>query len=250
MTHSRVLVGFLSVMFGVAMFALLQGAVSLGLVSQYIVPSPSDMLFAIPELFVEEGLVEKFILTFSTTFGATLLAVVIGVPFGWFLHARPAFGRAYESWLGTAFSAPLILLYPLFMVIFGRGTQTLIVMGTIAGVIPIVLGTLQGLRGVPKVYINVARSLKMTEWQTATKVLLPAAIPTIFTGIRLGLIYTLIYVVAIEFLVSIGGLGYLISDLHSRYDIPGMYGAVIFVVLVSVLFFAATERVERWLKST
>jgi NitT/TauT family transport system permease protein len=249
MLQSRWVTRLASLMFGVLLFALLQGAVKLGFVSPFVIPPPTDMVAAIPELFLEEGLVEKFFLTLGTTFAATFLATLAGIPFGWFLFRRPAYGQAYESWLGAAFSAPLILLYPLFMVIFGRGVLTIMVMGLITGVIPITLHTLQGLRGIPRVYLNVARSFNMTERQIATKVLFPAALPTIFTGIRLGLIYTMIYVVAIEFLVSIGGLGFLVGDLYDRYNIPGMYGAIIFVVLVSVFFFAVTERLERWLKS-
>ncbi len=249
MIHSRWFTTSASILFGVLLFALLQGAVALEWVSPFVVPPPTDMIAAIPALFAEEELITKFFLTLGTTFAATSLAALVGIPFGWFLFRRPNFGQAYESWLGAAFSAPLILLYPLFMVIFGRGVLTIMVMGLITGMIPITLHTLQGLRGIPRVYLNVARSFNMTERQIATKVLFPAALPTIFTGIRLGLIYTMIYVVAIEFLVSIGGLGFLVGDLYDRYDIPGMYGAIIFVVLVSVLFFAGTERLERWLKS-
>jgi len=248
MTHRRWLIGVLSLLFGVALFALLQGVVSLGWISPFLVPPPSDMLAAIPALYRDEGLVEKFLLTLGTVFVATLLACVIGIPFGWFMYRRPAFGLAYESWLGAAFSAPLVLLYPLFMVIFGRGILAIVMMGLIAGVIPITLHTLQGFRGIPRVYLNVARSFRMNEGQIAIKVLLPAALPTIFTGMRLGMIYTMTYVVGIEFLVNLGGLGYLIGDLYNRYNIPGMYGAIVFVVLVSVLLFAGAERLEKWLR--
>lgn len=155
----------LSIAFGVVGFALLQGAVGMGLISAYVVPPPIEMLLAVPTLFREEELLLKFFLTFGTTFAATLLSIIIGVPFGWFLYRKPAFAQAYESWLGAAFAAPLILLYPLFMVVFGRGIPTILAMGVVAGIVPITLSTLQGLRGVPKVYLNVARTLRMTEFQ-------------------------------------------------------------------------------------
>lgn len=248
MTRRRLPIVGLSLLFGVAVFALLQGAVSLGWISPYVVPPPSDILATLPVLLKEEGLVGKFLLTLGTVFSATFLAAIIGIPFGWFMYRRPAYGLAYESWLGAAFAAPLVLLYPLFMVLFGRGILAIVVMGLIAGVIPITLHTLQGFRSVPKVYLNVARSLRMNQRQFALKVLFPAALPTIFTGIRLGMIYAMTYVVAIEFLVNLGGLGFLVGDLYNRYNIPAMYGAIVFVVLVSVVLFAGTERLERWLK--
>lgn len=241
-------VGVLSLLFGVVLFTLLQGMSALGWISPFLVPPPSEMLAAIPALCRDEGLVAKFLVTLGTVFVAILAAAFIGIPFGWFMYRRPAFGLAYEPWLGAVFSAPLVLLYPLFMVIFGRGLVAIVVMGLIAGVIPIALHTLQGFRGVPGVYLKVARSFGMTGSQVVLKVLIPAALPTIFTGIRLGMIYTMTYVVAIEFLVNLGGLGYLVGDLYNRYNIPGMYGAIIFVVLVSVLLFAGAERLEKWLR--
>ena len=83
--------------------------------------------------------------------------------------------------------------------------------------------------------INVGRSFKLTPAQLFAKILFPAALPTIFVGVRLGLIFTLINVVGVEFLINFGGLGQLINDLAERYDLPGTYAAICFVILVSVV---------------
>ncbi len=79
------------------------------------------------------------------------------------------------------------------------------------------------------------------------KIQFPSALPTIFTGFKLGLIFALINVVGVEFLINFGGLGQLINDLAERYDLAGTYAAICFVILVSVLFFIVVERIERWL---
>ena len=92
------------------------------------------------------------------------------------------------------------------------------------------------------------RSLKLTRSQLYWKILFPAALPTIFVGVRLGLIFALINIVGVEFLINFGGLGQLINELAERYDLPGTYAAICFVILVSVLFFILTERAERWLR--
>ena len=76
----------------------------------------------------------------------------------------------------------------------------------------------------------------------------PAALPTIFVGVRLGLIFALINIVGVEFLINYGGLGQLINDLAERYDLAGTYAAICFVILVSVLFFMSLEKAERWLR--
>ena len=93
----------------------------------------------------------------------------------------------------------------------------------------------------------IGRSFRLDDWQLFRKILLPAAMPSIFVGLRVGLIFALINIVGVEFLINFGGLGQLINELAERYDLPGTYGAIGFVILVSVLFFVVCERVERWL---
>jgi len=145
-------------------------------------------------------------------------------------------------------SAPTVLMYPLFMVIFGRSASTIIVMGFVAGLPPVILKTIEGLAATPRVLINVGRSFKLTGALLFIKILLPAALPTMFVGVRLGLIFALINVVGVEYLINFGGLGQLINDLAERYDLPGTYAAISFVILVSVCFFILTEWIERWLR--
>jgi ABC-type nitrate/sulfonate/bicarbonate transport system permease component len=115
------------------------------------------------------------------------------------------------------------------------------------GLPPVVLKTKEGLDGTRKVLINVGRGFGLTRSQLFWKIMLPAAVPTIGNGVRLGLIFSLISVVGVEFLINFGGMGELINDLAQRWEIPAMFGAILFVVLTSVAFFFVTEQVERWL---
>jgi len=133
-------------------------------------------------------------------------------------------------------------------VIFGRNAWTIIMMGFLSALPPVILKTIEGISGTRKVLINVGRSFKLTAAQQFWKILFPAALPTIFVGIRLGLIFALINIVGTEFLINFGGLGQLINDLAERYDLAGTYAAICFVILVSVLFFIALEKAERWLR--
>jgi len=113
---------------------------------------------------------------------------------------------------------------------------------------PVILKTLEGLTGTRAVLINVGRSFNLSPPQLYWKILFPSALPTIFVGVRLGMIYALINIVGVEFLINFGGLGQLVNDLAERYDLPGTYAAICFVIFVSVLFFIGTERIERWLR--
>ena len=93
--------------------------------------------------------------------------------------------------------------------------------GFAAGLAPVILKTVEGLAGTRRVLIDVGRSFKLTPSQQFWKILLPAALPSIFVGLRLGLIFAMINIVGVEFLINFGGLGQLINELAERYDLPG-----------------------------
>lgn len=246
MPKQPVLAGLL----GLAVFcAGLEGLVGQGVIMPLVVPRPSDIAGAVVVLLTEEGLLSAFLVTLAQAGTATVAAIALGVPLGYLLVRYPLFGRAYESWLGALFAAPLILLYPLFLVIFGRSHVTIVIMGLITGIIPIIIHTRLGIAGVPRVLLNVGRVFNVTPGQLFWKIILPAAVPTIFTGIRLGLIYALVNIIGIEFLINFGGLGRMVSEMFDRFDIPGMYAAILFIVLVSALFFWALGRAEKRLRA-
>jgi NitT/TauT family transport system permease protein len=164
------------------------------------------------------------------------------------MHRFKLWQQACETWVAGLAAAPVVLTYPLFMVIFGRNAWTIIMIGFVAALPPVTLKTIEGMAGTRKVLVNVGRSFNLTAPQQFWKILFPAALPTIFVGVRLGLIFALINVVGVEFLINYGGLGQLINDLAERYDLAGTYAAICFVILVSVLFFMTLEKIERWLR--
>ena len=221
-----------------------------GIINSYVVPLPSEVFVALERVVVEEGVLQRFVLTAGEALAAALLVAGIGIPVGVGLFRARLLREAMENWIAALAAAPIVLIYPLFLVIFGRSSLTIVMMAAVAGMPPVILTTLEGLGGVRPVLIRVGRSFNLTPWQQFWKIMFPAAIPTIFAGLRLGLIFTMITVVGVEFLINFGGLGPLINELSERYDLPGTYAAICFVVLVSVIFFLAIERVEQWLRPT
>jgi NitT/TauT family transport system permease protein len=219
-----------------------------GAINRYIVPLPSQVVLSFGRVITEEDILGRFRLTFLESLAAGALITVVGAAFGILLYRVELLRQACETWVAALASAPTVLMYPLFLVIFGRSATTIIMMGFVAGLPPVILKTIEGLAGTRHVLINVGRSFKLRPTQMFVKILFPSALPTIFVGVRLGLIFTLINVVGVEFLINFGGLGQLINDLAERYDLPGTYAAICFVILVSVFFFIITERVERWLR--
>jgi ABC-type nitrate/sulfonate/bicarbonate transport system permease component len=232
----------------VAFFAALEALIRAGAISEYIVPPPSQVIEAFGRVITEESIVRRFFLTIGECLTAGVMITVFGIAGGVLMHCYTLLQRAVETWVAALAAAPVVLAYPLFMVIFGRNAWTIIMIGFVAALPPVILKTIEGLSGTRKVLINVGKSFNLTAGQQFFKIMLPAALPTIFTGIRLGLIFALINIVGVEFLINYGGLGQLINDLAERYDLPGTYAAICFVILVSVVFFMSLEKIERWLR--
>lgn len=219
-----------------------------GLVNRYVVPLPSQVIASFGRVIDEENVLGRFLLTSGEALAAGLLLAAVGIGLGALLHRFAILRAATETWVAALAAAPIVLMYPLFLVIFGRDATTIIMIGFIAGLPPVILKTVEGLSGARRVLINVGRSFKLNGLQLFWKIQLPAALPTIFVGLRLGMIFALINIVGVEFLINFGGLGQLINELAERYDLPGTYAAISFVILVSVGFFALTEWIERWLR--
>jgi NitT/TauT family transport system permease protein len=228
--------------------AIIQALIESGRINRFIVPLPTEIAASFERVIVEEHVLSRFLLTAGEALAAGLLLTVVGIGIGVLLYRFRLLRLACETWVAALASAPLVLMYPLFLVIFGRSAMTMVMIGFVAALPPVILKTVEGLAGTRRVLIDVGRSFKLTQAQQFWKILFPAALPSMFVGIRLGLIFALINIVGVEFLINFGGLGQLINELAERYDLPGTYAAICFVVLVSVCFFAVTGWVERWLR--
>ena len=232
----------------VALGLVWQAAAQAGWIDTATVPPPDEILESVPQLFTDEGLPQRFVTTFLEAFAAAALAVAVGVPLGLLLYRSRVAEAAFEPWVAGMAAAPLVLLYPLFLVLVGRNVGTIVLMGAVAGLPAMVLKTREGFAATRRVLLNVMRSYGFRGRQVFWKLLVPAAVPTLANGVRLALMFALINVVGVEFLVNFGGLGQLIADLSDRYELPAMYAAVLFVILVSMCFFVLTERLERWMR--
>jgi len=237
--------------FGVLTLVVILGAIEvlirLGVVNRFIVPLPTQIIESLPRIIAEENVVQRFWQTTQEVLWASLLIALVGVSLGALLYRVRTLRVACESWVGALAAAPIVLAYPLFLVMFGRSATTIVAIGFIAGLAPVILKTLEGLTATRRVLIDVGRSFRLSPSQQFLKVLLPSALPSIFVGLRLGLIFSMINIVGVEFLINFGGLGQLINELAERYDLPGTYGAICFVILTSITFFVVAEHLETWL---
>lgn len=180
------------------------------------------------------------------------MAVVLGVLLGALLGlSRPA-ETASRPLTETARAIPGVALLPIAMMFFGTGEAMKLVMITFISMWPIVLNTIEGVRSVDPALHSVMRSFRITPMDRFRKVYLPAAMPQIFSGIRISLAVAVAVMIAVEMYGTPGGIGYFIRNAQQTFRIVDMWtGLVIlglFGYLLNVIFRLVEGRVLRWHK--
>lgn len=193
---------------------------------------PSEMASSLWDLFGSQKIWDDITQTFSTVALSFVLSVTVGFALGALIHALPRVRRAVDPLLASYYSIPFFVFYPLLIALFGLNTIPLIVIGFIFATAAMVISTLNGLDRVPRAMIKTARILRLSPMRTVVSVTLPAAAPYLFTGLKLALAYSFIGVIAGEFILSGGGLGYSIAYAYNDFDNKTMYALMMFVLVV------------------
>jgi len=182
-------------------------------------------------------------------FWALLIAVVLGLAIGFALGAHRFAGEIFEPMLVAFYSVPKITLYPIILLAFGLGLPAKIAFGAIHGVVPVAIFTMGAVRNLSPILIKTARVLRLTPGRVVTSVLLPAALPEIFTGIRVGFALTLIGTLLGEMFGSQRGLGYLLMTAIGLQNVQLIMAVTLLIVLfaasVSTLLIVIDHRLHR-----
>jgi nitrate/nitrite transport system permease protein len=163
------------------------------------------------------------------------LAALVGIPAG-FLIGRSRFASAASAPVMSLLRpvSPLAWL-PIGLLVFKAADPAAIWVIFICSVWPMVLNTAQGVRSVPQDYLNVARVLNLSEWKTATRILLPAVLPHILTGVRLAIGTAWLVIVAAEMLTGGIGIGFWVWDEWNNLSIPHILVAIAIIGVVGLL---------------
>lgn len=196
---------------------------------------PSDMVASMAAQLRSPEIIASMVQTFSTIALAFVLAVTLGTLLGAVVHAVPRLRRAVDPLLASYYSVPTFIFYPLLVTLLGLGMAPLVVLGVLSAAPAVVISTLAGLDRVSPVMRKVARMQRLGRARTLWLIVLPAAMPGLFSGFKLALSYALIGVIAGEFILSGSGLGYAISFAYQSFDNRAMYGLMLFVLLVAVV---------------
>lgn len=165
---------------------------------------------------------------------ALAISIALGLAAGLLLGLQRFAGDVGEPILVALYTIPKITLYPLVLLIFGLGLSAKVAFGVMHGVIPIVLFTLNAVKNINPVLLRTARVMRLSRWQTIRTVLIPAVMPEIITGVRVGFSLTMLGVLIGEMFASQRGLGFLIINGINLHNVR-MTTAVILVVVVFAL---------------
>jgi len=225
--------------------AILEVLCRTNVISSYSLIPPSQMAVSMVTIITSGEFNHEILSTLGAIVIATAAAIVVGIAFAIVLHALPRVRRAVDPLLATYYSIPIFVFYPLFIVLFGLNDTPKVLVGFMSAVVTVVASTLNGLDRVPPVIRKTGRILKLTRKETIFELVLPAASPYMFNGGKLAVAHAFIGVLAAEFILSNGGLGYQIAYAFHNFDNQTMYGLMLLVLIIVSVVNAAISGWEK-----
>ncbi|MBX7553946.1 ABC transporter permease subunit [Streptomyces sp. NPDC004232] len=233
----------------VALLLLWETAPRLGLVDRTFLPPFSEVAHAWWGLAADGQLADNTRASLVRSFSGFGLAVAVAVPLGlligWYRPVADLLGPLLEVFRNTA----ALALLPVFVLLLGIGETSKISIVVYACTWPILLNTISAVRNVDPTLLKLAKSMDLSAPRLFQKVILPASVPVMFTGVRLAGAASILVLVAAEMIGAKAGLGYLINASQFNFAIPQMYAGIITISAIGVIFNQFLVAVERRLSS-
>lgn len=219
-------------------------AVQISQAPAYIIPAPS----AIAREFASywPRLLPNSLVTLSEVLIGFVCAVAVGVPLAVLIVYSRAIEKGVYPLIVASQTIPKVAIAPLLLTWFGYGLAPKIVIVVLLSFFPIVINSVMGLKSSSREMIYLARSMGASGWQMFWKFRLPQALPSIFAGLKLATVMSVIGAIVAEFIGADKGLGYLILVAGANFDITRQFTAIIMISSIGILFFVVIEQVERF----
>lgn len=220
----------------------------LGWVDAAFVPAPSAVTRALGTM----GATALTALgdTLAKTAIAYALSVVLGVSLGVLVGSVRLLRDVLNPFVIAAYGIPKILILPWMILLTGFGTTPAILYGTLHGVFPIMVLVMGGVRDVDRTLVTVARAYGATPWQLYTKVIVPAVVPSILAGMRLGMVFCLLGVLVVEMFAGVRGMGSVMGALANGFKAPELFAATALVsgasIAIVLLLDRLNDRLSHW----
>ncbi|MEU2038170.1 ABC transporter permease [Nocardia niwae] len=235
----------------IALFLLLwQLAPTFGLVDEVFLPRFSVVAQAFADLVASGEMWTHISASLNRSLAGYSLALVAGIPVGiaiaWYKPVADFLNPILELFRNTA----ALALLPVFLLILGIGETSKVAIVVYASFFPILLNTITGVRTVDPLLVKSAASLGFSPLRLFQKVILPAALPSVFTGLRMAAASSILVLLAAEMFGARAGLGYLITAAQQNFAIPNMYAGILAISLLGLAFngllVTLERRLSRW----
>jgi ABC-type nitrate/sulfonate/bicarbonate transport system permease component len=221
-----------------------------GRVNPILLPPPGPVFHDFGVLLTTRSIWPDLLVTIYEWVVAFSIGAIAGGIVGYLVSLTPYTVRVFDPLLAGFYSVPAILLFPLFLLFFGLGPASKIAIGATIAFFPVALNTIAGLSFVNRSYVTAARSMGASDLQLFSTVMLPAALPVVLTGFRLGGIISFMTILGCEMISSLSGLGHRIVELGENMEPAQMFACIIFAVLLAVAINVgvsfAEARGRRW----
>ena len=174
-----------------------------------------------------------------------VIGCVLGICGGFLLGLLPRVNRTLTPFLAAANSLPKIALAPLLIIIFGLGYAAKVPLVAATVFFLVLNSTLDGVKSADLDAVDAVKVMGASRWEEIYKVLLPSALPWVFTGMRMSVRYAFTNTILAELIAANSGLGYLIESNAARFDATGTYTAVLVLVIVSVSLTETLVKLEK-----
>ena len=214
----------------------------------FILPGPERVLDRLMDILADGTLGRHTATTLGAVLGGLAVGTSVAFVLGYLLSRSRAVEQLVAPYIVASQSIPIVAIAPLLVIWFGTGITSKIIVSALIVFFPILISCIAGLRSAEPDWRDLMRSLEATRWQTFTKLELPAAMPMLVSGLKVGATLSVIGAVVGEFVGADRGLGFLIKQGQGIYDTPLMFVAVTTLVVIAMALYGAVALVERfWL---
>jgi NitT/TauT family transport system permease protein len=228
----------------VLLLAIPEVAVRSGLVSPFALAPTSEIIARFIDLIVDGTVFQPLLDTLLLVVLTFVLVAVVGTVLGLCFWRWGLLRRAFEPLMLAFYAIPGVIFYPILLVVFGIGPPSIMSLGFMLGVVPVVLGVQDALGAVDPVLGRTATVLGASPLAKYLKVIFPAALADVGGALRLGFSYVVIGIISGQFLVSSGGLGKLVANYYDRFQVANVYAAAIFIILLAAFMNAFLEKLK------
>jgi ABC-type nitrate/sulfonate/bicarbonate transport system permease component len=212
--------------------------------NRLLLPNPVAVFHDLVGILRTGEYIDDLKITLGELAAAFSIAVAGGLTTGYLISRSPYLTKVFEPLFAGLYAIPIILFLPLFVLFFGLGPASKIAIGATIGFFPITLNTIAGFGGVDRLYVTAARSMGASDHHLFRFVLLPAALPVILAGLRMGFTTALLSIIGSETLASLGGLGHRIVSLAESMEMAPMFAYIVFVIAIAAVLNAIVSTLE------